>query len=69
MQKRSVRSSRVGRKSAVPHEREQLIQLVLTLSREVALLREDNQQLRAAVGIYRGIAQRMEGAGSSARCH
>jgi len=34
-------------------EQKRLMQLVLALSREVEVLREDNLQLRAAVGIYR----------------
>ena len=39
----------------IVHHQDQrrLMQLVLALSREVEILREDNLQLRAAVGIYR----------------
>jgi len=65
MRKRRSVSPGADRKSVLPDDRKKLIQLILTLSREMAALREDNQQLRAAVAIYRGIAQAREGARSA----
>jgi hypothetical protein len=52
VQNRRNRPKSVNRPSGRMDEQERLAQLVLTLSHELELAREDNVQLRAAVRIY-----------------
>jgi hypothetical protein len=57
MQKQKTQTGMYEGRVAQAEERKRLMQLVMALSREVDVLKEDNLQLRAAVKIYRELLE------------